>query len=221
MAAGKMYKVSPKSTYSKKSSQLTPLQRRQVKRLIKAPMEHKYYEHNVSLVGAPSSGLFVQTSTIPQGDTDGTRDGDKLTLTSMNVSGSVYCGDVTNIVRLIFLQWRPPTSPSLTDILGKGADGTNVDVYSLYNHDKRSQFKILFDRSWSLAGYGTTSSPYGQDTEKLFRVNISKKLVKDLQYVNGSSTSGSNQIFYIALSDSIATPNPTFTFVMRMNYVDV
>lgn len=203
------------------AAKLTPIQRKQVKELIKEPMEHKYYEDPITdAFGVPSSGATYQLSLIPQGDTDSTRDGDRLTLTSVNIRGSVYCGDVTNLIRVIFYQWRPQSTPTITDILSKGADGTNIDVYSHYNHDKRSEFKILSDRTYSLAGYGTTVSPYGQDTEKLFNINISKKLIKNLQYVNGSTSVGSNQLWYLAISDSDATPNPTLTFKIRMNYID-
>jgi len=203
------------------AAKLTPIQRKQVKALIKEPMEHKYFEDPITdAFGIPSSGVTYQLSLIPQGDTDVTRDGDRLTLTSVNIRGSVYCGDVTNIVRVIFFQWRPQSFPSVSDILSKGEDGTNVGVHSFYNHDKRSEFKILSDRTYSLAGYGTTTSPYGVDTEKLFNINISKKLIKNLQYVNGSTSVGSNQIHYIAISDSDATPNPTLTFKIRINYID-
>jgi len=222
MAGGKMYRVYPKNTSAKKgTARLTGPQRRQVKALIKAPMEHKYFENaRTDSYAITSTGVIGHLSPIPQGDDDLSRDGDQLTLTSVNIRGMVTCGDNTNVVRLIFFQWRPQTTPSAADILSQGVDGSTTDVYSLYNHDKRSQFKILKDITFTLSGYGTTTSPYGPTTQRKFSFNLSKKLVKKLQYVNGSSTVGSNQFYYFGISDSTATPNPLLDMIARMNFID-
>lgn len=40
-----------------------------------------------------------------------------------------------------------------------------------------------------------------------------------MQYVGGT-TIGTNQIYYLAISDSAAIPNPTLRFVARMNWTD-
>lgn len=222
MAAGKMYRVYKKNTYVPKSrSKLTGPQRRQVKALIKAPMELKYQEGTITDdFGIPSTGATYQLSIIAQGDTDTERDGDQLTLSSVNIRGRVLVGDTTNIVRIIFYQWRPITSPTIPDILSPGVDATNIDIFSLYNHDKRSQFKILSDKTYVLAGFGTSASPYGPASEKYFTMTLNKKLIKKLQYNNGSSTVGSNQVWYLAISDSQATPNPTLSMKVRFNFYD-
>jgi len=222
MAAGKMYRVYKKNTYVPKArSKLSGPQRRQVKALIKAPMELKYQEGTITDdFGIPSSGATYQLSIIAQGDTDTERDGDQLTLSSVNVRGRVHVGDTTNKVRIIFYQWRPVSTPIISDILTAGVDGSTIDTFSLYNHDKRSQFKILSDKTYVLAGFGTSASPHGPATEKYFTLTFNKKLIKKLQYTNGSATVGSNQVWYLAISDSAATPNPLLSMKVRFNFYD-
>lgn len=203
----------------KRATRLNPVQRRQVKALIKAPMEHKFFDSNTSAVGVPLTAILFQISVIPQGDTDITRDGDQLMLTSIDVRGMVNVADTTNLVRLIFFQWRPNSNPALTDILNTGVNGIVPDVYSMYNHDQKGQFKVLYDKTFKLAGFGTSASPSGAVSQEIFKLTLAKKLIKKLQYINGT-TAGMNQVWYLAISDSTVSSDPTLTMKVRFNFID-
>jgi len=211
-----------KAFYSNRQKKyLSQTQKSQVKRIVAADVDKKYNEDSITdAFPLTTSPVTYQLSIIPQGTTEFRRIGDALHLTSVMIRGGMLIGDSTNNCRLIFYQWKPVSTPIPSNILNPGIDGTNIDVYSLYNPAYASSYKILMDKQILLQGFGNTSAPFGPGSEKVFKKTISKKLLKKLSYVNGSSTVGSNQLYYLALSDSITAPNPTLSMKVRFNFTD-
>jgi len=211
----------PKRMYYKRTPRLNQLQRKEVRALVREPMELKYNEdlRTDSFPSTTAGGIF-QLSIIPQGDTVTQRSGDQLMLKSLTIQGDVSVADGTNKVRFIVFQWRPITTPTIADILSAGVVAGTVDVYSLYNFEKRSQYKILYDKRWVLMGNATSNYPITPASIINFKTVITKKLLKKLQYVSNSNSVGHNQVWYLTLSDSAASYNPEISFVPRFEYYD-
>jgi len=202
-------------------NKLNPRQKNQVKRIVNQNVDKKYNEDSITdAYPMTTTPVTFQLSIIPQGQTEHRRIGDALHLTSVNIRFGMLIGDSTNNCRIIFYQWKPVSFPSPSNILSPGIDGTNIDVYSMYNPEYESEYKILYDKQVLLQGFGTAASPFGPGSEKIFKKTIAKKLLKKLSYVNGSSTVGSNQFYYLVVSDSLAAANPTLSMKVRFNYTD-
>lgn len=208
---------------------LNPRQKRQVKAAVRGIQELKYFISNQVDGGTVSDTLGINDiSAVPQGDTDVSRDGDRLQWVgrisiNFNVVGAVGAtGDLYNTFRLIVLQWKPNSTPTVSDILLTGPTAA-VDVYSQYNHDNRQQYTILLDKMFTVNGNNTTlvpasipNSPYS--ISKHFEVNI-KKAAKMAQF-SGGSTSGTNKFYYILGSDSSAVTHPTYSWSSKIFFRD-
>lgn len=206
---------------------LVPLNTRQkaeirkiAKRQVGLKQELKYFLINTYDYAISTTPSLFQLSAIPQGDTDTTRDGDRLELSKISLRGQVYCTDVTNIMRFIVFQFRPSAVPVASQILQIGPSGA-IDVWSNYNHDTRQEYKILYDKTFTMQGNGAAAtSPFTDSSYQHFQRKITNNnFNKNLQYIGGG-TGGTNQIYYIAVSDSNLAAHPTITFQAYFNFKD-
>lgn len=201
-----------------KRKALNKRQKQQVKSLISRRQELKFYVSQTNAQAVSSAGVIFQLSVIPQGDTDTSRDGDRLYLESMHVKGSITIADTVNLFRLIFFQWKPTSTPLISNILLNGPSG-GIDVYSHYNHDTRQEFKILFDRLYHQEGNSSAAvAPYTPTSQII--VNFMRyKMNRQLQY-QGGGTTGTNQIYYIAISDSGVIPHSELDMSVKFLFRD-
>lgn len=183
--------------------------RKAVRREIESYAEKMYFPapSNLSVSSTPN---VVSLSDVAQGDADTNRDGDQLSLTSIEFRGYIATGDTTNVLRFIIFQWYPNDSfypPTASDILLTAASG----FISPYSHDGRFQFKILYDRSFSMS---TNWQPY-----LTFHKYVTKGFRRKIQY-NAGGTTGVNKIYLLLVSDSSAAPHPTISYYSKLNYRD-
>lgn len=176
-----------------------------VKKVINKVAEKKYFTVIQPSVGVDNTGAFAQLGAVTQGDTDTTRDGDQLYIRSLQVKGQVTAGDTTNLLRVIIFQWFLPTTPTATDLLL-----SNV-VDSPWNHDNRYLFKVVVDKSYSLA----TASNAAQT----INWRISKGFKRKCQF-NGGTTIGTNKFWIFTISDSGGVPNPSVSYYTKLNFTD-
>lgn len=188
------------------TSAVTTLVKKQVKKM----SEWKHLT-TLSGVAVDTTGTVVDLSAVPQGDTDVSRDGDQLMASSISFRYHVTVADSYNITRVILFQWYPQTNPGVSDVLNVAA---GLEVLSPYETDKASQFKILYDRSH------TTNQPYSggafstQVVSKKIRIPRSK-----MQFV-AASTTGSNKIYALYISDSAVATHPQMSSVYKLNFRD-
>lgn len=215
------------------SRPLNVRQKKQVKNLIRNVQELKFFGWNS--VSAPVTNVGNLTGVpfdVPQGDTDQTRDGDKLQwcgnidFRMQVVNGLGATADVYNNVRVVIFQWHPNSAPVAGNILLTGAGGGGiVDIYSNYSHDFRQEYKILFDKVFNTIGPGSNVAvSNGPITEKtttgLLKFKIStKKASKNVQYSNGG-LSATNRIYILTISDSSLVTHPTIAYSMKTFYRD-
>jgi len=194
-------------------------QKVQVKRILGVQRELKYLDTGTNDYPISTTPVIFQLCSVAQGDTDTTRDGDRIYLKKMYIRGLLDVSDETNIVRLIFFQWKPNSAATATNILAPGPSGS-IDVNSHYQHDNRQMYKILWDKTMLIAGPGTTpETPITPINQKRFQLILNRGLNRQMQFSAGTTTS-TNQIYYIAVSDSSVIAHPTLTMMTRLMFTD-
>lgn len=164
-------------------------------------------------INISNAGSVVSLSDVPNNLTDLGRDGDQLTIRSLEVNYTMYgSGAAPSCMRLIIFQWFLDTVPTIGDILLR-ISGSAEYVNAPYNHDKRYQFNILHDRRVGFNADGVTDKTHN------FRGYILKFSRDRIQY-QGTSTTGTNKIYYLTVSDDGLTPFPTISFMSKLNFSD-
>jgi len=182
-----------------------------VKKMLDKAQEIKFYDES-GTVSLSTSGSVFCVSDLAQGDTDITRDGDKIVLKSMQLRGTMTLADTSNIIRIIVFQWFPvdtASDPTADDILQ--TTGT-FGIVSAYQHDQRNQYHILADRTYTLT---TASQPY-----RHWQIKIPFKYVKKQATFLAGGVYGANHIHILMISDSAAVADPTCSFYSRIYYTD-
>lgn len=203
------------------ASHLNRVQKKEVKRLIKVRQELKYVLTNVPSVSMSLTAVCTGIIAIPQGDTDNERTGDRIMYaqTGHLFRGICQVGDQTNYVRFIVFQWKPNSTPTASSILLNGPSGS-VDVFSHYSHDNRQEYRVMYDRLFVLGGSGLAA---GNPTTSVSNLPIKFRLKmpnKQVQFVAGSSTVGTNLIYYIGMADSSVLPHPSINGQFKLFYYD-
>lgn len=193
----------------------------QVNRIIRANQELKYYDGAWVQSSLGSTPLLQQLSAIPQGNTDISRNGDRLKLYKIHFRGDALCfsADAYNRIRVVVFQWFPATLPTAGSILLPGLNAVNIDFASHYAHDTRQQYRVMYDRVHKLIGNASTANtPNTAASVKqfVFSLRIPRR---QLQYVAGTTT-GSNQIYIMAFSDSAGIPNPSLNVGYKCMFTD-
>jgi hypothetical protein len=208
----------PPTTIVNRPPPLNLVQKQQVRAMTKVEEQLKYFLQQASNNAMTTTPVLFQLSQVPQGVPDSSRIGDRLYWRDIECRGWMEVGDPTNLVRFIIFQWKPNTTPVVGNILLPGFSGSQ-DVSSTYSHDNRQLFTILYDSFQSLVGNGTATTYPGTDTtQKTFYF---KKSIpwKKVQYTGGSTTVGTNQIWYIRIADSGVVPNPFLNFTTKLTFV--
>jgi hypothetical protein len=176
----------------------------------------KYAEHKSFDTGFASSvdttGVLQKLSTIPQGDTDSTRDGDQAEVYSVDVIASfanASSTDLSNLCRLIIFRWQQDDSSAapaaVTDIL------QTASVYSPLNRDneRAKKFVILKDHLFSTSLNGPSVDTLVSKSGNRFKLAF-----------QGSANTGNNMVYAMMVSDSGAIPHPTLNYQVRVYFTD-
>lgn len=195
---------------------------RKVIQVLNQREEKKYFGLNTSAF-APAGGgttTTVALTEIGQGDTDITRDGDQIYVTSIQLRYNYIIDPAwtgVNYVRVILYQWidaiAAATAPAAQAILLNVSTNREA-VISAYNHDTRYNYRILYDKVHQVGIGGSSVSPQTFHDE----VMITKGFNRKIQY-EASTTAGTNK-FYLMVT-SFATANPgLLTYMTKVNFKD-
>jgi len=182
-----------------------------VKEQLNETVEHKYFLASDSATTVDFGGAVYDKTPVPQGDTDVTRDGDKIKLEEISFRYTVQIADTTNVFRVILFQWHPSSSPGITNILLTVGSANGVN--SALTVDYEQQYKILYDRTHYL---NNVAVPQTGLTEA---VVIKKGFQKQMQFIAGGTT-GTNHIWAAFISDSAAATHPSINSSMRIRFSD-
>lgn len=210
-------KRKPRLVRGRRMGGLTMTQKRAVEAIVARNQELKFAITNINF-GTSTTGVLGDVTLIAQGDTDNTRDGDRLKLKRFFIRGVISTGDVTNILRIIWFQWGPNSVPTASSILLNGFSGS-IDYTSQYNHDNRQEYVILYDTLFHMEGNGSAATaPYGPTSQNTFSYTLKPRWT-ELQYVGGT-TVGTNHVYYFVISDSTVAPHPAFQVSCKVHYTD-
>jgi len=168
---------------------------------------------NVAAVSAAASGspTFVDLTTIGQGNTSNSRNGDTVKLTNLRLAFSCIFADATNLLRVTLFRWLMNNTsdvPSTAEIF-QDATGTTRTVLSPFVVTKPSRFKILYDKVFNL---DSVAHPQILNVTDL-------KLKSLVSYDTGTST-GRGHIYLSFISDSGAIPHPAFSYESFVKFHD-
>jgi hypothetical protein len=159
--------------------------------------------------GVSSTGTIQKLSTIPQGDTDSTRDGDALLVIKIELITSFVFADTTNIGRLILVRWNQDDSSAapaaVTDLL------QTATPFSPYNRDneRAKKFSVIYDKIYMVGATGPNI--VGSQTKIPYQSRIS---------FQATANTGTGHIYAFMISDSTAIAHPVFSYVARVWFTD-
>lgn len=125
--------------------------------VLKARSEKKHVDTNITQ-GFMESNLVTADSTycltsVSQGDTDETRNGDNIYLNGLSGSFTNYFSTTTSantsgVYRNIIWQWYPDDAVPTPSLVVESTSGAQV-VNSHYDVDNKKAFRILYDKCWT------------------------------------------------------------------------
>jgi len=185
--------------------------------------ELKYVDVSVTPSNIPTTGTVVHVSAIAQGDTQSTRTGNTVNVTSVSVRGS-FSGatdvSVVSYMRILLVvdkEQQADTAPTAAAVV------LNANpVENLPNLDNLERFRVLYAthvydmRRMQLDTDATTTAP----TQSAFVDFTWKGNLKVSYNGNASTDMEKNNIYLVFLSD-VAAATTDFSGTTRIGFTDV
>lgn len=186
-------------------------------------VEKKFFETSIVNTADVSGGVVLNSlCLIPQGTTDQTRIGNKITIKNINlrgyasnddVAGAAYGGGHIRIILYIDKQANGATA-GVTDILK-----TTNGIASFRNMDQVDRFVILKDKVVKVPILSTNALHTGTDN-KIWKMNIKCNIVVHYSSTVGAITElRSNNIGLLYIADK-ATINAAEIGLARVKFTD-
>lgn len=204
-----------------------------VKQVVRKAPEHKYTDLNLTGQTTDFSGkILCLSAATAQGQTDLTRVGDKLRLTSVQLKGQIWVPPSSAgysepvYLRMILFTWKPEginagvasvSNPVPTDLLINGI-GSSYAPWSMFTHDKRGQFVVHKDKTFQFnLGLSGVSVSHKFQVTKTFKSH-------PVKYISASTTNMQNGMYILWISNISAGDTndygPNFNYNARLNYTD-
>ena len=173
------------------------------------------FSANITNAGYQNYPMFQ----LAKGDTNSTREGDKVSLRYGTLHLSLTRGDTSNIVRVLVVATPSATYAGLSDVLEYHSFSANAEAvfsspYQVKATNSEQTYKVLADRVYQLPSDKSTL------TTKI-KIKLPKK-GRSCEFVGDGSVAPNNyNISLLMISDSTATPHPTASYSMRWKYIDL
>lgn len=143
------------------------------------------------------------------------RVGDEVRPKGLQIRFRWDLGDATQLCRMLLVVFKDQTTtpPVLSDVLE--AAGAIENLYSPYKINGSKKYRVLHDQLLSATAV-TSENQYSL-------VTIGPKMLgKSAKWTDGTGTNHkSGGVYLMLMSDSSATPHPSFSFYSRYRYVDI
>lgn len=217
-----------------RKNSLVALVKKEVKHYEKKNTEFKQFSLSVpsfSLYGGSAGASIVHLTAVPQGNTDGTRVGDELTLNSIHIRGIIFNGvgataNLYNDVRVIIFQYNNlDNAPLATEVLLTNSifGSTVVSAYSSRQIDYLAICHSLYDKTYHVEGGVSNAANYANTgiNTKHFEIKVPMKWAKKKIQFQTGTTGCNNGIWMLVIgsSASVAT-NPQMAYVSTVSYTD-
>ncbi len=177
--------------------------------------ESKFHRENINATVDSNTGNFIILNAVEQGDTDTTRDGDKIHCTFVSIRGCVAIDNSSvalkvNTFRIILLIDKSVTIGSAGDVLEQV--NINVTPGQPYKHDRKQQFSVLKSMFFSIGGGGSSVRSFV----------INKKLNMNTQFNAGTNNITQNCLALLVISDEVSASGtkPTLDYSSTVYYTD-
>lgn len=173
------------------------------------------FSANVSNAGYANYPMFQ----LAKGDTNSTREGDKVSLRHGTLHLALTRGDTSNIIRVIVCATPSATPLGLADVLEYASVASHGDMpfsspYQVKASNNEQTYKILADKTYQLKNDMSTV------VDKI-KLKFPKK-GRSCEFVGDTSVSPNNyNVSLLMISDSTAAPHPTASYAMRWKYIDL
>lgn len=210
--------IKRKTKRNVKGKGLTKKQKMQVAKLIKAPVEIKYYDTTFDAISASLAPIIDDISAPAEGTGEDQRIGSNINLESIQYNLCIVKADDTNVVRIAILQWFPDAEndyPSWQQLFQYHTAGSPSGLQQLMSPYQLGQggtrnFRFLMDEIF----YLDSDNPM-----QFLKGYINKGFKKGLE-CNGTSERGTNHIYLLYASDSGVTTHPLIYGDCRVRYSD-
>jgi hypothetical protein len=219
MPAGKIYKA-PRPKRSKRKDTKQDKRIKKLENIVYPSIEWKSFDVKSNGVNIPNSGYQnYPMFQLAKGDTNSTREGDKVSLRHGTLHLSLTRGDTSNIIRVLLVSTPSATFAGLSDVLEYHSFTTNGNLvfsspYQVKATNSEQTYKILYDEVFQLKNDMST-------VVKKIKLKMPKKGV-NCEFVGDSSVAPNNyNLSLLMISDSTASPHPTAAYAMRWKYIDL
>lgn len=217
-----------KSSGKGKAPQVTRVVSRAINKKVKYQLNknlEKKFLIRSQATTASTTWSFFRLTDVPQSSTvdqsDSTRIGDRIRVSSLYVNYGLTCADAHNKVRIIIFQYKEQddgatTLPNATILL---QSPSTYPFLSTFNHDHKmsGDFTVLYDRFHLLSN---TAEEQSRVYVQKRSIKISKKyLARNIQFVGGG-VNGKNHVYMAFISDSSAISHPSVAVYSKLLYTD-
>lgn len=202
-------------------------------RAIRSSIEEKNFITAATVtVPVESAAVVASLSSIPQGDTEYTRDGNKVTLKSWRFLGSCEADvlDYISTVRVIVFRWNSADTPvawrSGSAASGILDDSIAQDVFAPIQQSllKAKQIGVLMDRCFQVQGSTATNAGGTfafMPRPKMLRGSRRYRKGINMYYASNATTVAYKNNIYILYFNTEATNQPDLAWQFQMKYTDV
>ncbi len=184
-----------------------------IQRQILKSQEDKIFDIKILDSEIANTGILFVINNPGQGDTDITRDGDKLMAKRIEVRGYLLVNntsvDQTNKIRILLLWDKQVTIATIADVFESVNNANSPNA--MWNHDLRKRFLILYDKSFVV----------NLNSNGMVQFHINKKLNKIVTFEAGTTTINTGCLSLVVVSNEAAGGDkPTITFTSRLSFID-
>lgn len=197
---------------------------RRLKKQVNKDIEHRWQDDITYNFQIPAAGGTVEDlgleliSTTAGPGLNNDRLGNKITLKSIYIKGQLIVADPRNFVRILLVQTISLDQIVVaSDILQPDATSTNPTLYSPYRKESRIKYKVLHDKFYKLQ-----TQAAGATYPAVLNIDMSAKWKAGLTITYNSPAAGVpiyNNVYIVAISDSVATAHPSFRGSKRLNWI--
>jgi len=196
----------------------------EAKKAVNRAIETKTYDR-ARIAGDPvdysgTSAVYGLFDGITQSDTQNGVIGNVITPVGIRVNWRFETGDAINHVRIVLLQFKGASgsAPSVSGFLQ--SVGNSAAPLSLYDVDYNDQYKILYDKNYTMVSGDATQYIRGSikiGAKKLRKIHVSTWSGATPPVL---ATYETNAIYLYAISDSAAAGHPLLYADMRAYFKD-
>ncbi len=186
-----------------------------VARAVRALINVEYKNIRVNFTADPNStGAVVNLTGIAQGDTNASRDGNKVRAKHLHVGGSAVlnASATTTLLRMYILRDNngSTTQPAITDLW------SSVNVFfngqpKLGDPQNNSRFSVLWDKKIILSATGGKEQAYFE---------YKMELDHHIFYTGTASTDEGKGNVYLFIASSEATNDPVISAACNIKFLD-